>query len=296
MHRYATDTCQHLFTGARQIYVWQHDIPAMAASNVVLMHGILAVTAIHCALSDPTQRDAYKSRALYHHSLSLPMFQAMVASAASETAEVIVAYSILLSIWQYAYPELADEQPALDDIFDMIELVRGTRSVSRLYRDIVVAGPMGVFFDPQPSGVVTNGQISSVHQTLQSLHDQLSHPADQHAVQRLQVYLDRYETLNNRDRLAVTWMATIADDFWVRLRSYNPHALLVLAYSTLLVYASGNKCWWMSGWSERILRACGEVLSPGVQSTIDWAYHESRIRGMATELGIRRQGGEGAGI
>jgi len=285
MHHYSTHTCKHIFTGNQQAQVWQQDIPALASRNVVLLHGILAVTAIHYAWREPARRDVYRSRALHHHSLGLPIFQEMVASASSQTAEVIVAYAILLSLWMYAFPEVAAEQQSLDDILSMVETIRGARTVSKIYRDNIMEGPMSVFLQPPLVGpALGNLEVSSVSRHLQVLKDQVDHDPDKRAVQQLQVFLGRYITGHDYNRLAATWMASVEDVYWSRLRDHQPYAVLVFAYSTLLVRASEHECWWMSGWSERILRACSDIMSPQEVVTVDWTHHEHRIRAGADEL------------
>ncbi|KAH7317600.1 hypothetical protein BKA65DRAFT_514804 [Rhexocercosporidium sp. MPI-PUGE-AT-0058] len=284
MHHCVTNTCEHLFNGARQKQVWQHEIPALAASNVILVHGFLAVTAIHCAWKETARRDLYRSRALRHHGLSLPIFQEMVASTSSETAEVIVAYSVLLSIWTYAFPEIAAEQPSLDDILSTIEVVRGSRRVARLYQEVIKESPMRVFLDPPLPAPILEDQDSSARQTLQLLRDQVDHQSDKNAVQQLQIWLDRYMTGSDYNRLAATWMASVEDDYWARLRDHHPDAIVVFAYSALLIRASEHECCWMSGWSGRILRACSDIMSLEVNATINWVYHEHRIRAGADEL------------
>lgn len=299
MHRYATDTCKHLFTGARQIQVWQHDIPALAASNAALLHGILAVTAVHSAWrerDDPARRDLYRGRSLRHHTIGFPRFQQMVASASCETAQVVVAYSILLGIWMYAFPEIAAERQSLDEILTVVEATRGARNVFRLYRNTIMQSPMGVFLDPDPRcsspTLASAGYLhsSAAQELLQHLQDQvLHHEADKGAVQQLQMFLDQHTTGLGHNRLAAAWMASVEDGYWARLRDGQPHAVLVFAYSTLLVRASevARECWWIAGWSERILRACGDSImsSPReVPVTVDWIYHERQIRAGADRI------------
>jgi hypothetical protein len=284
MHHYVTNTCKHLFIGVQQVHVWQHDIPALAASNIILVHGFLAVTAIHCAWKEPAKRDLYRSRALHHHGLSLPIFQEMVAFASSETAEVIVAYSILLCIWVYAFPEIAPEQLSLDDILSTVDVIRGSRTVFRLYRGVIMESPMHVFLNPLIPAFIHEDQGSSVRQSLQLLRDQVGHESDKIAVQQLQTFLDQYMTGFDYNRLSAAWMASVEDGYWARLRDRQPDAVLVFSYSTLLIHASEHECWWMSGWSGRILLACRDIMSPEVKETINWVYHEQRIQAGADEL------------
>jgi hypothetical protein len=284
MHHYVTNTSEHLFMGAQQKKLWQQEIPALAASNVILVHGFLAVTAIHCAWKETIRRDLFRSRAIHHHGLSLPIFQEMVFSASSETAEVIVAYSVLLSIWIYAFPEIAAEQQSLDDILSTIEVIRCSRTVAHLYREVIKETPMRVFLNSPLLEPILEGQDSSACQMLQLLRDQVSHQSDKNAIQQLQIFLDQYMTGYNYNRLAATWMASVDDGYWARLRDHHPDAILVFAYSTLLIRASEHECWWVSGWSGRILLACSAIMSVEVKTTINWIKHKTWILAGAEQL------------
>ena len=197
---------------------------------------------------------------------------------------VIVAYSVLLSIWVYAFPEIAAEQPSLDDILSSIEVIRGSRKIARLYRDVIKESPMRVFLNSPLQEPIREDQDSSARQILQLLQDRIDNQADKNAVQKLQIYLDQYMTGFDYNRLAATWMASVEDEYWARLRNHHPEAILVFAYSTLLIRASEHECWWVSGWSKRILQACGDDLGAEVKLKIDWVGHENRIRGGADEL------------
>ncbi|KAM5360089.1 hypothetical protein ACJZ2D_014000 [Fusarium nematophilum] len=283
MHLYATDTCQHLFAGEPHSQVWQLHVPALAASNGVLMHGILAMTALHQARKGPPSRGFYHTRALHHHGIGLPLFQTMVASASPETAQVIVTYAVLLAIWVYASPEITAERLSYDDILRAVEIVRTSRSVFQLYRDVITKTPIGVFLIP-PSRKPLVSQVSSAQEALQTLRNQIEHPSDEKALSHLQILMNRYLEGVDHMRSAASWMASVDEDYWARLRDHRPLAVLIFAYNSLLAYTSEHECWWLVGWSERILLACREVLSPRDKETVGWDSHEDRIRTCGNEL------------
>ncbi|KAF4463665.1 Zn2 Cys6 DNA-binding [Fusarium albosuccineum] len=283
MHLYATDTCRHIFTGEPQGQVWQHHVPALAATNGVLMHSMLALTALHQARKDPSRRDAYQTRALHHHAVGLPRFQDMVASASPETAQVIVVYAILLGIWIYASPEITAERLSLDDIMSAIDVVRTSRLVFQLYRDGIVKTPIGVFLIPPYRKPLVN-DVTSAQEALRKLHSHIEHTSDKKALSHLETLMDRYLAGIDHTRAAAGWMASVDEGYWARLREHQPHAVLIFAYNALLSYATDHECWWVMGWSERILVACSEVLSPVDKKTIGWDGHEELIRSCGNEL------------
>ena len=250
----------------------------------MLMHGLLALAALHRARDDSARRDFYRTRALHHHGVGLPLFQKVLASASPKNAEVLVAYALLLGICVYAFPKIAAEKLSLDDMLDMSEVVRGARTVCNLYRDVVIQKPIGLFLRKPSRKPLPERHVSPVRDTLQALQDSVQHPSDESAVHQLQMVLERYMEGLDHTRAAAGWMATVENDYWTRLRDHHPYALLVFAHSSLLVRASEDECWWLSGWSEGILQACSGVLSQVDRAAIDWEACVDRIRTLGVDL------------
>jgi hypothetical protein len=207
----------------------------------------------------------------------------MVASASPETAQVIVTYAILLGMWMYASSGITAERLSLDDILSAVEIVRTSRSVFHLYRDVTMKTPISVFLIP-PSRTPLVSQVSSAQEALQTLRNHIEHPSDEKALSYLQILMNRYLAGVDHTRSAAGWMASVDEDYWSHLREHRPHAVLIFAYNSLLTYASEHECWWLVGWSERILLACSEVLSPVDKEMVGWDGHEELIRTCGNEL------------
>lgn len=284
MHHYATNTSQHIFAGERQHQVWQLHVPSLASSNIVLVHGFLALTAIHKAILEPAQRELYRHRAIHHHGLGLTLFQELFATASSDRADVIVIWSILNSIWVYAFPEIADEAMSFDSMLNTIEVARGSRKVFLLYREAIMKSPISPLMDPNPSTPLRVAQAVPARQALQALWSEVQHPADRKAVECMKALLEDCVTGVSQNRAAAHWMAMVEDNYWLRLRQRQPDSLLVFVYSTLLVRASEQDCWWMAGWSERIWQVCGTVLNDEAENLMSWSDHMSLIRTTAEHL------------
>lgn len=286
MHHYATDTYQHLFPGEKQNQVWQHHVPKLAAANSVLMHGLLALTALHKARRDPSHRDLYRDCAMYHHGVSLPVFQGMVACASTDSSEVIVTYAILLGMWIYASLEVTAERLSLNEILSTVEMVRSTRSVFNLYREAVMKTPIGVFLVPPSRRPLLGSEVSSARDALQTVRRHVEHPSDKRALNHLQILTDGFLAGTENSRSAVGWMASVGEDYWIRLRDHQPHTVLIFASSCLLARASEHECWWLAGWSEQVLLACNEVLSPADKEKFGWDDYEKLIRTCGSKLAL----------
>jgi hypothetical protein len=289
MNYYTTETSLQMFYGERQCKVWQRDIPALAGSNVMLMHGILSVAALHRGRDDPAQRNMYRARSLYHHDTALQQFKTLVALADPRNAEVLLSFSVLLGIWVYAFPETAadDESLGLDDLLDMLEVIRGTKTVFVLYRDVIASKPIGVFIIPahkywgHPPPEL---QALAAHQALDHLSSTSALPSHNAAIHHLRMSLDRYLAGLDHARSAAGWISVVEDDFWQSLRAHDPQAILIFAHNAMLLRYSERGYWWMMGWSDRILRACDRALSPEQKQALDWEGCLERIQVAGDEV------------
>ena len=142
MHHYASVTYCHLIAGEEQSKVWQQHVAMLASSNAVLMHQILTISALPHAENDANQGQAFIAFALHHHGVSILGLQSSVADASSANAELIVMSSILLAIWAYAFFRLTYEITCLDLILDIIGILRRSRSVFQLDREVVMKTPI----------------------------------------------------------------------------------------------------------------------------------------------------------
>lgn len=288
MHHYSLETSRQLFQGDRQHQIWQRHIPALAGSHNVLMHGVLALAALHKAWIDPIQRTLYRNRALHHHAIGLQTFKNMVANASSTDAEVLISFSILLGIWVFALPgtESEAEGQRLDDILDMFEVIRSSAAVFVLYHDDIANTPIGMFLIPPL--VIERSQKQDgwtpAHHLLDALRLHECLPSDRPAIHILYKLLERFLSGEDHSRSATSWAAVVGDDFWKRLRAHDPVAVLIFAHNAMLLRCSENGYWWLTGWAERILKACDGVLSPKDKLRFGWETTVQRIRTVGEDM------------
>jgi hypothetical protein len=67
------------------------------------------------------------------------------------------------------------------------------------------------------------------------------------------------------------WPLHMSSDFLTALREKNEPALVLLAHWTVVLYAAEPLCWFLKGWSDRVIRAISEaVTDPVWRSAIEW--------------------------
>ncbi|KAL4964029.1 Zn(II)2Cys6 transcription factor [Aspergillus stella-maris] len=193
MHHYTANTSTSLFGEAQRI-LWQIEIPHMARSSPLLMHGLLATAALHMAYLTKDESDSavYTSRALYHHSLGLGLFNAGISGLRAENRDspVLFTFGLCLVIWAYASPTLPTANPGdgvgvgegrgegsgsgnggsdsaadLAKLLASLELVRGNKVIFELSSEMILSQPIGKFTMPSSS----NNNLSPSETQTQSL-------------------------------------------------------------------------------------------------------------------------------
>ena len=111
---------------------WQVAIPQLAYSTEFLMHGILALSALHSAYLKPQRLSHYLALSGFHMSLGLRSFRRTLLSPSSENCHALFCFSGLVMVYIHAsttkaiHGEEVSSQ-GLDSIFELLGLCRGTR-------------------------------------------------------------------------------------------------------------------------------------------------------------------------
>lgn len=82
MHHYCTVTCNTMALREDSRHVWRVVIPTEGYANKYVMHGILAVAAVHRAFLYPeqSQKEKYSKASAYHLATGLTEFRNLIAS------------------------------------------------------------------------------------------------------------------------------------------------------------------------------------------------------------------------
>ncbi|KAL4804729.1 hypothetical protein BDV18DRAFT_161819 [Aspergillus unguis] len=295
MHHYTTSTSASLF-GEEQKDLWQTEVPMMARSSSLLMHGLLATSALHMAFlhKDDPSRPAYTNRALYHHSLGLQLFNADITTLSKEDSNghVLFTFGVLLVIWAYASPTIPsiiptepDEQLTengesldLDALLSSLDLVRGNKVLFELSSETISSQPIGAFTKPSNRSVLSRTDSSSsapssllraIQGALSTLRKHVTDFIDTSAIDHLERFLLETISTSARDmRMPLGWPALVEAPFWARVKAHKPPALLILMHYAVVLACYEDRTWWMVGWSGRLLDSVRRVL--GECAGEDW--------------------------
>lgn len=132
MHHYCTVTCNTLTVREDARHVWRVVLPIEGYANKYLLHGILALSALHRAHLYPAQRDKYIKATAYHQAAGLKQFRELIASPIDPSNwQPVFCFSSMIMVYVCASPvRIGERWPA--PILNMAELfavVKGMQSI-----------------------------------------------------------------------------------------------------------------------------------------------------------------------
>ncbi|KAE9377699.1 hypothetical protein N431DRAFT_541355 [Stipitochalara longipes BDJ] len=89
--------------------LWQVHLPYLAATHSFLLHGILALSALHLAHLTPTSQTALIISANTHQAIAMPLFRSAITSVTLQNSEAVLIFSHLLILYSFA-SESQDER------------------------------------------------------------------------------------------------------------------------------------------------------------------------------------------
>lgn len=150
MHHYSNRTSRSKLGASRLQPIFTEQIPMEATKHAFLMHGVLALTALHIACSEPAQRSKYASLCDKHQALALASYRHTLTHITDHVAHALFALATLLSISSLARANLrAYETPqphhiSVDSICEVLHLTRGVREVKEAAGGLINNGPFAV--------------------------------------------------------------------------------------------------------------------------------------------------------
>ncbi|QKD56928.2 uncharacterized protein FOBCDRAFT_262580 [Fusarium oxysporum Fo47] len=142
MHHWCTVTADTLAVGPDLRYVWRAVMPREGYQNRFVMHGVLALSAMHKAYLAPSQADTYLDLSAHHQVLGSEGFRALLGNVTSENwrpvfcfAGVLVAYIMCLPVRS---PNRHLQTPILS-LLDLISCMAGVQTSIKPFLSLVTS-------------------------------------------------------------------------------------------------------------------------------------------------------------
>ena len=135
MHHYCSVTCNTMSIREDARHVWRVIIPMEGYSNKYLMHGLLAIAALHKAYLYSNQRTKYIKAAAQHLAVGLKEFRELVASPVDpENWQPVFLFASMISVHLSVVPLRLGVDHWPDPIFNMLELFSSIKGFQEIMK------------------------------------------------------------------------------------------------------------------------------------------------------------------
>lgn len=296
MHYYTISTHQILSRLPEHYWIWQVQVPRMAFSHKYLLHGLLALTAMHrCHSADETQIANLIALARYHQQHALSLYIPLLQRIDPDNCHALFAFSIVLTLLSFGILKSDDHnsQTLLHGFTDVCDSMFGAAAVAIQAEEWLRIGPLGPTIAPlaQPKADLSDMDASArsilepLLQCAQSVcEDARAHISPEDVASRHTAYMTSImamatimHTDTSRDeadgRIATvtSWPAMMMSTSYVKLlKERDPLALVILGNYGAVLQTAGD-IWIIEGLGQRLTDAVVAEVEPGWHPLLAWA-------------------------
>jgi hypothetical protein len=264
--------------------IWQELVLQMAHKTEYLMHGMLAVSALHLAHLQPDRRNELVRRASRLKDIALRSYRQ--STGLKDPTAVHAAVALSGFIVQYVLALSGREigrVPSLDDSSaHWFHLTRGLIKLAAVNVHYLQQGPFRRLMEPR-GGPETDKLEKNPHDIhLVKLNQLVDQMADQDAMIVCKQALDKLRQVGGisiSETLRVglmtgihIWPGVVSHEFVVLLHERRSEALVILAHYCVLL-KQVDLCWYTRNVGEQLLLGISEVLDPKFKPWIEWALN-----------------------
>ncbi|KAL4993957.1 hypothetical protein BDV10DRAFT_197899 [Aspergillus recurvatus] len=260
--------------------VWEVPVLQEALRTPFLMHGILAISALHRAHLYPHDRQAeWISTAVAHHSTGLALFTKQLDSIDESSAKAMTTFAAIAGVFSFASTLQSSGQadgPSLNALADILVLARGVQTIGSQAMEFLrpsTFAPLYNFSNPEaniPDDVLTALDY------LESLNAEIC--------QRSKCYRATYyeRTIQTMRELAPFtyaepasltfvggWAVWTPPEFLEGVRAREPFALVILAHFCVFMHTARHH-WCIGSWGQIVLREIVQSLETDWHTHIKW--------------------------
>ena len=293
MHHYSQHTCPMTFGSDRTLrHLWQEHVPLEASRHPFLMHGLLAFTALHLALSLPAQATKYAGLCDEHEAKALAPYRHALKGIKKDGSNALFAFSSILCMSSMGKANLRALQPSgpdyitLNDICELLYLTRGVREIKETSSEALFRGPFWVMllgngFHAEES-VVLSHELQQVLRGLECMVHESCVDLEQLRLctEALRLLRRMYKVavfFQSRGELQLShvwcWAAELSGGFIKLLHAEFPPALVITAHFTVAAHLV-REIWFVSSWGRLALNGICAALNGRLSNYTAWAVEQ----------------------
>ena len=298
LHYYVVHTASTL-SDSSTYHVHQDSIPNLAFANTYLLHGVIAIAALHKASTVRADRNKYIQKAAESLNSGLPRLHSLIANLENESPHAVTMYAGFVGLYAIGLPAAqfrdGNVENALQVLFDAFELIRGTATIITQTWLQILDGPIAPLMKNISFKNLEEDRFSSDRGTLDKDHyrahllqklaelneligedmDQAHYRPPVFLLKRLaECFVSDSKTCHpntpflEAPALLMSWPARLTAEFIRFLREDRPPAILILAYYSLFLR---KESWFHGDWRKWILSSLTNLnLSEPWSSHLRW--------------------------
>ena len=304
LHFYTSATALTMSSLPRRQLVWQNVIPKLAFPQPFLLHGLMALAALHLARLDSSRREMLYAEASVHHDTALAVFRTVMQHITPQNCDACFAFSSVLITYAWASPNSSsnlffvdNSSPTNDDgTVEWVRLLRGSCTVLLAASEWLKEGPLrplltlyegSPVLEPhydKPSSVLVP-EVREKFAALKKIMEPIENcpELDTESIESLKDALIEMEEgyamlcANDErvcaDAVVFSWPIRVSEHYITMVAQRVPQALVVLAHYCLLL----NKIdgfFWTDGMSRHLLHTIVQILGKNWESWISWPLQD----------------------
>ncbi|KAF7714731.1 Sterol uptake control protein 2 [Penicillium ucsense] len=282
MMHWCNDTYQTLSRNESTDRVWRNAVPEEALSHPFLMHGILALSALHLARTgpDPSRKTAFLNRAVTHQNQSLALFRELLSDIRESNAKAMFAFASVVVVYTFGFPHTPDAQDpgsCIEDLYQVLFLARGVQQVIRSPAEYLSHTNFAPILQIEE---IQTELPDDANATINDLHEANEVCGAQNRAHETEVYTAAIDNVAEMLRwvyggmtsnvVAGRWAIKLPSRFMELLREREPMALVLLAHFALLLHYLKHR-WCFEDWCGRLAKAVWRLLDHEWRSLVHWA-------------------------
>ena len=284
LHHFTTETCFTLSDRPESHALWQVTVPQLAFKHEFLMHGIMAISALHLSYLGHEKQEQWAKIAVRQQDAALIAFRSLMTKMDQDNCDAFFALSSLVVVYGFDFPKSADSMGLFnyhgDNSDEWLPLIRGVNSIIMSQWSCIKKGKLnGLLHDhpQQPPQTQMPAVLEEQLRNLETLCETVSGGEEAETIykQAVETLRDCFVRMNNKlpyeceVSLAFLWPVMIPQDFITKLNAREPEALIILAHYCVILHHI-NDYWWTNGWAMHIIRNIQRQLDEERQVWVQW--------------------------
>ncbi|KAJ5897427.1 hypothetical protein N7504_007715 [Penicillium tannophilum] len=261
--------------------VWEMPVLEEALSAPFLMHGILALSALHLShLREDGRHVMWLDTAIAHKNTALVMFSDQLRNIDKSNAKAMMVFAGLAFAFSLASAVIIgtkEDGPGLNALTDVFILARGVQTVLDAETDFLRQSNFKPLFDTTAPEVDIPEDILAALDRLEQLHiqcSQMDHNIDSASYTRAMYFLRDLAAITCAEPTSMTmaagWAIHASQNYLADLKAKKPLALVVLAHYCVFLHMAREN-WCIGPWGCKVLLEITQVLEPEWHPHIEWA-------------------------